>query len=210
MRFLRHSLILLCLFSRAALYAQDAGEDIPIESDWSGYLPSVYSRGDQTFNFNIGPVFPLFYVDSEEGVLPTKMNMGGMAALSYNYFLGPHLFLGGELSGAFFSTEGKNNYFIVPIGARIGYQFIVKRFEFPLMLSAGAALQQRLGGSYFGLYAKPSAGVFFRYSPDWSFGVMTSFWWVPQWTNKPYEGHPKDIDIHGFFLEASIGVRYHF
>ncbi|MDR2144768.1 MAG: hypothetical protein LBP29_10410 [Treponema sp.] len=214
MRFPRQSLVLLCFVLSVSLYAQEE-EAPPIESDWSGYLPSVYSRGDQTFHFHLGLGFPLFYADQEKGILDTKMNLGGLATLSYNYFLNSHWFLGGELSGAFFSTEGKNNYFIVPMGFRAGYQFIFRRLEFPLTLMVGFAPQQRLGGSYFGLFAKPSASVFFRFSPDWSFGINAAFWWVPQWTGKRDEpsvanGNSGNINIHGFFLETSIGVRYHF
>jgi hypothetical protein len=79
----------------------------------------------------------------------------------------------------------------------------------------GAAPQQRLDGSYFGLFVKPSAGVFFRFNPDWSFGINASFWWVPQWTSVRDDPgmvnrHSRAINIHGFFLETSIGVRYHF
>jgi hypothetical protein len=216
MRFPRHLLVLLCLLCCISLFAQEDDEEAPpIESDWSGYLPSLYSRGDQIFNIHLGLGFPLFYADQELGVLDTKMNMGGMASLSYVYFLNAHWFLGGELSGAFFSTEGRNNYFIVPMGFKAGYQFIFRRFEFPLSLMVGVAPQQRLGGSYFGLFAKPSAAVFFRFNPDWSFGINTSFWWVPQWTSVRDDPgmtnrHSDTINIHGFFLETSIGIRYHF
>jgi hypothetical protein len=215
MRFPRHVLVLFCLFFCVSLFAQEDGEDAPIETDWSGYLPNLYSRGDQIFNLHLGLVFPLFYADTEKGVLSTKMNLGGMGALSYIYFLNSHWFLGVELSGAFFSTEGKNNYFIVPMGFKTGYQFIFRRFEFPLSLMVGFAPQQRLGGSYFGFFAKPAAAAFFRFNQDWSFGINASLWWVPQWTGKHddpgmAERHSGTINIHGFFLETSIGVRYHF
>jgi hypothetical protein len=215
MRFPRHLLVLLCLLCCSSLFAQEDDEEAPIESDWSGYLPSLYSRGDQIFNIHLGLGFPLFYADQEFGVLETKMNMGGMASLSYVYFLNAHWFWGGELSGAFFSTVGKNNFFIVPMGFKAGYQFIFRRFEFPLSLMVGAAPQQRLGDSYFGLFVKPSAAAFFRFNPDWSFGINASLWWVPQWTSVRDDPgmanrHSGTINIHGFFLETSIGVRYHF
>jgi hypothetical protein len=193
------------------LFAQeDTEETPPIESDWSEYRPNLYSRGDQTFNMQLGMGFPLFYADQALGVLDTNMNFGGLATLSWNYFLDPHWSLGVEVSGAFFSTKGKNNYYIVPFGFKAGYQLIFRRFEFPLSLMIGAAPQMRLGGSYFGLFARPGAGAFFRFNPDWSFGIFTGFWWVPQWTGKSETGHPGKVNIHGFFLEAGIGARYHF
>jgi hypothetical protein len=188
----------------------DDDEQIPIESDWSGNYATMYTRGDQTFSINLGLVKPLFYYDQQEGRLDTNMKLGGMGSLGYNYFLGPHLFLGGELSGMFASTEGENMYFIVPIGFRIGYQFILRRFEFPLSLLVGFAPQSHLDASYFGFFSKAMASVFFRFNSDWSFGLNTSFWWVPQWTDKRRANYKGDVNIHGFFLEFSLGARYHF
>lgn len=209
MRHQRYPALLLCLLCISVLYAQE-DEEAPIISDWSGYRPNVYSRGDQAFTIGLGLPFPLFLADQEKGVLSPKMNMGGMVALGYSYFLGSRFFLGGELDGAFFSTEGKNNYFIVPMGVKAGFQFVLGRFEFPLSLMIGGAAQQRLGGSYFGLFVKPSASAFFRFNPDWSFGVSTGFWWVPQWTGTRDSDHSGPVNIHGFFIEAVIGARYHF
>jgi hypothetical protein len=211
MRSPRHLLVFLCLLLCVPLFAQEDDEEAPpIESDWSGYLPNLYSRGDQIFNMHLGMAFPLFYADQELGVLDTNMNFGGMVTLSWNYFLDAHWFWGIEVSGAFFSTKGKNNYYIVPMGLRAGYQFIFGRFEFPVSLMAGMAPQLRLGGSYFGLFVKPAASAFFRFNPDWSFGINTGFWWVPQWTGVSYPGHSGKVNIHGFFFEAGIGARYHF
>jgi hypothetical protein len=126
--------------------------------------------------------------------------------------LGPNWYLGGELSGMFASTLGENMYYIVPIGFRAGYQFVLSRFEFPLSLLVGFAPQSYNGRSYFGLFSKPSAGAFFRFNASWSFGLTTSLWWVPQWTNKTREldYQTSTIHTHGFFWEIGFGVRYHF
>lgn len=209
---LRRVVSLSLLLCAVSLYAQeeDTEEPPPVETDWSRYITSGYSRGDQTFGIALGGVFPLFYMDQQKGALETKMNIGGLGALYYNYFLGSHLFWGIELTGAFCSTVAKANYFIVPFGARIGYQFVVKRFEFPLSLMIGMAPQQYQTTSYFGLFAKPAASVFFRFNSEWSFGVTGGFWWVPQWTGKERAGYRGSVSIHGFFAEANIGVRYHF
>ena len=208
MQNVRRALALICLLCGSFLYAQE-GEEAPIESDWSGYLPSLYSRGDQFITISLGLGIPLFYADSYRGITDSNMTLGGVGVLGYGYFLNSNFFWGIELSGAFFSTTGKNNYFIVPIGAKGGWQFIAGRFEFPLSLLVGFAPQQHLDNSYFGFFSKAAASVFFRYSPEWSFGLNSAFWWVPQWTGKVREGH-SGVNIHGFFLEITAGVRYHF
>ncbi|MDR0600549.1 MAG: hypothetical protein LBG84_10830 [Treponema sp.] len=182
---------------------------IPIESDWSA-LSTRYSRGDQTFSISLGLVKPLFYADQEAGYLPSNMNLGGSGSLGWNYFLGTRLFVGGELSGMFASTLGENMYYIVPMGFRVGFQPTVRRFEFPLSVLVGIAPQSHRRLSYFGFFAKSTAGIFFRFHTDWSLGLNTSFWWVPQWTGKRREEHDRPVRIHGFFLEFAIGVRYHF
>jgi len=217
---LRPALLVLMLLSTVFLYAQDVEDDdededggggVNIGTDWSR-AANLYVSGDQTFCINLGLVFPLFFVEQKEGKLSNQMNMGGMGSLAYNYFLGPNWFLGGELGGMFASTTGKNMFYIVPIGFRVGYQFVLSRFEFPLSFLIGFAPQSYNQRSYFGLFAKPGAGAFFRIKPEWSFGLNTSLWWVPQWTGKTRELDYKTnkISVHGFFWEISLGVRYHF
>jgi hypothetical protein len=130
--------------------------------------------------------------------------VGGAGFLTYSIFLNSHVFLGGELGGMFNATLAGNTMFIIPIGFKAGYQFIVNRFEFPLGLTVGFAPQRYLEKGYFGFFLKPIAGGFFRFNPDWSFGINTSWWWVPQW--------PKESDkyINGNFIDITLSARYHF
>jgi hypothetical protein len=133
--------------------------------------------------------------------------------LGYTYFLNAHFFLGGELSGMFCATEGKNMYFIIPIGFRAGYQFVLKRFEFPFCVTIGVAPQTHSQLSFFGLFSKINGAAYFRFNSEWSFGLNTGFWWVPQWTGKTRKtnmGNYSNVSIHGFFWEAGLGARYHF
>jgi hypothetical protein len=204
--------LLLLVFLGGILYAQDddEGDEAPIESDWGAAIPGAYSRGDQTFSIGLGLMIPLFYYLDHGGFTgDMNMGLGGMGALGYNYFFSSHLFIGGELSGAFFGTEGENSYYIVPMGFRVGWQFIFRRFEFPLSFLLGIAPQRRLNDSYLGLFAKPTAGAFFRFNSDWSFGVNAAIWWVPQ-----FHAHDVAMDRyvndHGFFLELGVAARYHF
>ncbi|MDR2701898.1 MAG: hypothetical protein LBB72_05670 [Spirochaetaceae bacterium] len=220
MRFLklvRLLIIPLIIFAGAALiYAQEEEEDdeddkdIYLETDWSSAGAARYSRGDQTFSICLGLVKPLFFIDKQEGYLSTKMNLGGLGSLGYAYFLDSHFFLGAEISGMFASTIGENMYFIVPMGFYGGYQFLLSRFEFPLSLMIGAAPQTFKDFSYFGFFAKSSGAVYFRFNPEWSFGLNTAFWWVPEWTKKTRDGYNGNVKIHGFFWEFKLGARYHF
>lgn len=182
----------------------DNGEEVPIESDWSGLISSRYTRGDQIFTVSAGVVMPMmFWGDS--GILPNKVNpVGGTGFLAYNYFLGPHLFVGGEVGIMFIGTLAENTLFMVPFGLRFGYQLVVKRFEFPVSILFGGARQQYLEQIYFGLFVKPSASVFFRFNPDWSFGINATWWLVPQWP------HESGKDTYGNFLELTLAARYHF
>ena len=218
-KLLRPVFLLLMLSTALFLHAQDAeteeeeeGEEgINIESDWSR-AANLYTRGDQIFCISLGLIQPLFFVEQNEGYFNTQMKLGGMGSLAYNYFINSNWFFGAELSGMFSSTVGENIFYIVPIGARIGYQFILGRFEFPVSFMLGFAPQSYNERTYFGLFSKLGGGAFFRFNSDWSFGLNTYFWWVPEWTSKTrdWDRQTSNINIHGFFWEISIGARYHF
>ena len=173
----------------------------PIDSDWGEYNLSLYNRGDKTFTITLGVLIPTVFSGVEKEGHGIKV--GGTGTLAFSYFLTPSFFVGGELSGMFAATRGKNMLFIVPFGARIGYQFIFRRFEFPLSLMIGAAPQKFLEKGYFGMILKPSASVFWRFNPDWSFGLNTVWWFLPQWPKN------KNNSI-GNFLEVTLSARYHF
>ena len=219
LKVLRSAFLLLMLVSALFLHAQyreGAGDDedeggVNIESDWSR-AANLYNGGDQLICINLGLVQPLFFSEQEEGYLKTQMHLGGFGSLAYNYFLDSHWYLGAELGGMFASTVGRSMFYIVPIGVRGGYQLILNRFEFPLSLMIGFAPQSYNQRTYFGLFSKFAAGAFYRYNAEWSFGLNTSFWWVPEWSdkNRPFASRTTAINIHGFFLEMSLGVRYHF
>jgi hypothetical protein len=192
------------------LAAQDSGEDedpgadspeLPIESDWPEVMPDLYSRGDKIFALSAGFILPMVFVHENGGVKDGNIGLGGSGSLAYAYFFDSHLFLGGELGGMFAPTKAENALFIVPMGLRLGYQFILGRFEFPLSLLVGFAPQTYLEKNYFGFFVKPLASAFWRFNPDWSFGLNAAWWWVPQWGERT---------VHGNFLELTLSARYHF
>lgn len=198
---------LFLIFSGTGLVAQTSAPDEenpdspPIESGWDDYQVTMYSMGDKNFTITLGVIIPTFFsgIDDQGSGLKT----GGTGTLAFNYFLSPNIFLGGELSGMFSGTRGKNMLYIIPFGFRVGYQFIFRRFEFPVSLMIGAAPQKYIAESYFGLILKPGASVFWRFNPDWTFGLNTNWWFVPQW---PKNGQK----ANGNFLEVSLSARYNF
>jgi hypothetical protein len=190
------------LFYTAA--QEETEPDIPIESDWSDIVSSTYSRGDKTFTISLGALFPTVFV-GQSGKIDGNVKIGGTGSLSFNYFLNSVFFVGAEISGMFAPTLGKNMVYIIPIGVRVGYQFVLGSFEFPLALMIGMAPERYLENEgYFGFFMKPSASAFWRFNTSWSFGLNTGWWWVPQWTSNKAE------DVHGNFVELTLSARYHF
>ncbi len=203
-------LMLLAAFAAAAsLGAQETNapapdEKLPIESEWDGYSPSLYNKGDQTFSITLGTIVPLFYMRGTGELAENKTNIGGAGSLSYSYFLSHHFALGGEFGGMFAGTLGGNTLFVMPFGLKATWQFVASPFEFPLSVMVGGASYGYLDTNYFGIIVKPSAGAYWRYNADWSFGINAAYWWLPQWTADNY------TTIYGNMLELTLTARYHF
>ncbi|MCL2065994.1 MAG: hypothetical protein FWG99_00820 [Treponema sp.] len=201
---------ILLFFGLGLLYAQEEDDepdyvDPPIISDWDIYVPELYTYGDQAFIITLGLIFPTVFVNDGK-VIDHNFSppVGGTGSLSYNFFLSPNIFLGGEISGMFNSTLGNNTVFMIPLGVRMGYQFILWRFEFPLTMTLGINWHRYLNLGYFGFYMKGGGSVYFRLRPEWSIGVNANWCWFPEWT----EDRSKNVD--GNIMELTFSVRYHF
>ncbi|MCL2175205.1 MAG: hypothetical protein FWB73_04075 [Treponema sp.] len=182
------------------------GEDPSIESDWYDDLyTDLYVKGDQVFTISLGTVFPAIFGDNK-GLIDPKFTppVGGVGSLSYNYYINSRLFVGGELSGFFIHTLRGNTLFVVPVGARIGTQFIAGRFEFPLIFSLGMTWHTYRDYGYYGFYMKMGAGAYFRPMHDWSFGLTANWGWYPQWAKN------RDHSVDGSFVDIMLSARYHF
>jgi len=215
------TLALCCFAGRGViLYAQDApyDETIPDDNDDEGqtdsnfnrFIPDLYTRGDQTINISLGAVFPTVFLNNGKEIAHNiNPPIGGMLSLAYNYFLGSHFFLGGEVGFATAYTLGENALFIIPIGLRAGWQFVFRRFEFPLYAAIGIAPQRYLDYGYFGMYLKGALSAYYRFHPKWSFGLIVDWSWYPQWPMKDGVRTPeKDIDAN--FIGVFLSARYHF
>jgi len=199
-------LIVFLIFCGLSLYAQEGGyqeedpdDSIP-EEEWDEIIIAEYSPGDRNFVVSLGTVIPLFFTGIDNN--QHGLSIGWYGSLAFNYFITPRIFFGGELSGMFISTRGGNMLYIVPIGARVGYQYSYKRFEFPVSIMIGVAPQKYLEKGYFGPIVKPGASAFWRYNPEWSFGINGVWWFVPQW---PKNGN----NTYGNFFELTLSARYH-
>jgi len=199
-------LILFLIFSGLSLFAQegDPPEDEPDEpfpeEEWDEIIIAEYSPGDRNFIVSLGAVIPLFFsgIDNNQHGL----SLGWFGSLAFNYFITPRIFVGGELSGMFISTRGGNMLYIVPLGARVGYQFSYRRFEFPVSLMIGVAPEKYLEKGYFGPIVKPGVSAYWRFNPEWSFGLNGVWWFVPQWPENRKNSF-------GNFFELTLSARYH-
>jgi hypothetical protein len=197
--------ILMLVILPVLLYAQEEDEEPSDDSEWDFYETDFYSAGDKAFTVSAGIIFPTFFL--RDGV---KINhnltppIGYTGSLGYTFFMNSRFFAGGEIQGMFIATLARNSLFIIPIGARLGYQFILSRFEFPISVALGAAFHRYLDLGYFGFYLKGGAGAYFRFNADWSFGINAGWGWFPEWT--PREG--ESIDAH--IVDVLLSVRYHF
>ena len=198
----------LLIFFTVLLYSQEQEQDededqiIMPDRDYSYFRPV---SGDQVILMSAGTIFPAVFINQGD-VINHNFNppVGGNLNLSYNYFLMPGFFVGGEVSFLFMSTLGKNTAYFIPLGVRTGYQFSIWRLEFPVTLSLGMVWQRYLDLSYYGLYLKAGASAYFRFNEDWSFGLNTAFGWFPEWTSD------KKKNVDGFIVDLTLSVRYHF
>lgn len=175
-------------------------EDDAITSDDSyiedeEFIYKMNQKGDQFIKIGLMVNIPLKPPASQ-------LKVGGSGTLGYMRFLNSNLAVGGDASFAYMTTVGENVFTCIPLMAKVMYQFTFHKFEFPITLGIGGAFQNYIGESYFGLIIKPEVGAFFRYSPDWSFGINVGWNMMPQWT--------KDSSYFGVIMDTGITARYHF
>jgi hypothetical protein len=199
---------LILLFSFTLLYAQandPPSSEPPDGGDWDYYNPDSYTHGDQTFIISLLTIFPVVFIN-EGNVMKNNFNppVGGAGCLSYNYFFTNNIFLGGEINGSFIPTMGNNMYYGILLGARTGYQFYIWRLEFPLNITLGMAWHQYLNFKNYSFYIKGGGAAYFRYNAEWSFGIHSNWYWIPQRTNDPSK------NVYGNMVDLLLSVRYHF
>ena len=166
-------------------FAQEAAEtqepETPsAQAPIAAYVYEPIRKGDQFIRMGLQLGIPLFNTS------PNKF------AIKPNIYFTFHL------------TRGSNLYFAIPFTINSGYTFAIEKFRIPLTFGIGGDFQSYNGTRYFSLFFRPQAGVFYQYSPEWSFGGELSWDIVPQWY--------KDSSFNrtGNFLNIGFAARYHF
>jgi len=59
------------------------------------------------------------------------------------------------------------------------------------------------------MYLKATASAFFRYNPNWSFGISVDWSWFPQWPKEDGKRVPQK-DINANIIGVTLCARYHF
>ncbi len=155
----------------------------------------INQKGDQTINIGLAADYAMY---------PRKLGWGGSATLGYNRNLSSTLAVGASMDFNYFRTTGSNIYYMVPIMAKGIFQIAFGRFEIPISVSVGGALESYLDKVYFGPIAKPEIGLFYRYSADWSLGITAGATVTPQIYKDTSQNRT------GTAAYAGLTLRYHF
>lgn len=185
-------LLCLCIFSITMVFAQTETENT--EED---FVYKMNQKGDQHIHLDLNLDIP-YKPDI------SHLKLGGEGTLGYNRLITDSIMLGGEVSFAYNTTIGDNIFYAVPLLFKVTYQFTSKKLEIPLSLGIGGSFQNYVDRTYFGLTIKPEIGVFYRQSPDWSFGVRTGLFIMPQWYKN------SENNYLGIIQDIGLAVRYHF
>ena len=153
--------------------------------------------GDQFIALKLMPLIPLNF--------DKQLAVGGALSLGYHRFLTQFIAVGADVMFAYNTTIGSNLFTVIPLTVGITFQPYIWRFEFPITLNVGAALENYLQYNYFpGLILKGEAGCFYRMNENWSFGLECQLMYLPQW----YSDSSKNDYYLG--ITATVGARYHF
>jgi len=195
-------LLILLLGLPVMLCAQD---DDSQDDLWDDFAYDAFVKGDRTFTISLGIVFPTVFVNQGEiKYHQIDPPVGGTGSLGINYFFNPRFFIGGEVAGMFLPTLGGNILYVIPLGFRVGTQFILGRFEFPINAVIGMVWRTYMDLGHYGFYLKASASALFRATNDWAFGLTSSWYYFPEWTSK------KSEDVFGNIVDLTLIARYQF
>ena len=179
---------------------EESGEDIEFRTS-----NNLNEPGDQyikiglmvTFPLNFGGDFPMY----KDGKLAT----GGAGMIGYHRFITSWWAAGLNIYFGYHPTLGENIFTYIPFVLDTTFQPAYKSFEFPITLGVGAAMENYLSRTYFpGLILRGAAGVFYRVTPSWSFGIEGDYMYMPQW----YSDSSKND--YGLFGSVLLTARYHF
>jgi len=212
--FMKRFFALFCavfLISALAFADEDINNDIDQEPNQkeeeapSKLTFNLNEPGDQyiriglmvTDPLNFGGTFPLY----KDG----QMAIGGAGMLGYHRFLTSWFAFGLDVYFGYHPTLQENIFTYIPLVANVTFQPTIWKFEFPITVGLGGAMENYLSRTYFpGLVFKAQAGMYYRATPSWSFGTEFDFMCMPQKYNN------SEYDDCGIFGSLALAVRYHF
>jgi len=190
------SLLSVIILISTALFAADEYDDGDIYDD--GYDYEQNGTGDQFLKIDLAANFPLNFGD--------KLYIGIGASAGYYYFINRYFAVGGDAIIGWNNTIGEKPLVTVPVTFGVMAQPYIGKFEFPFMLNIGFASISCQNLTYFpSLALKGTAGIFYRFSETWSFGISSTTYWIPMWV----AGKPEKND-NGLFTNLGLSLRYHF
>ncbi len=194
------------LLVATAVFAQENAPETDEEDDITYTIDyNLNQPGDQYINIALMVTFPMNFGGSFPLYRTGQLNTGGAGMLGYHRFITSWLAWGIDINFGYNPTIGSNIFTYVPIMFNLTLQPWFKRFEFPITLGVGAAMESYLSRTYFpGLAVKGDAGIFYRATPSWSFGAAYDFMYLPQWYDDP------QYNDYGIFSSIMLAARYHF
>jgi hypothetical protein len=169
-----------------------------------------YTQGSQTFSINAGLLIPLFVFFPQQAdtlvPLSNQLSLGGFGSLEWATYLNNRWSLGVGLAGTFSATPQSNTHSLIPITANLTYNILFNSFEVPVFFGAGFLANRVDNQVYFGMVAKLGTGLFWNMDAEWSFGIRTEYWLVPE----VYFGDQAEKTALGNFLDIGLSAKFHF
>ena len=179
---------------------EDGEKDVVIKTNINLNEP-----GDQYIKIGLMVTWPLNFGGSWPLYREGKMSIGGAGMLGYHRFITSWWAVGLDVYFGYHPTLGENIFTYIPLVLNTTIQPTFKKFEFPITVGIGAAMENYLSRTYFpGLVLRASAGAFFRATPSWSFGLEGDFMYMPQWYDD------SKYNDYGIFSSLVMSARYHF
>lgn len=161
--------------------------------------------GDQFIKIDLMTTAPLNFGGSFPLYRNGKLSLGGAGSLGYHRFITSWFAFGLNVKFGYNPTIGENIFTYIPILLDFTFQPAFGRLEFPITLAVGGAMENYLSNTYFpGLTLEGQAGVYYRATPSWSFGIESNVMYMPQW----YSDSSKND--YGVFGSLGLSARYHF
>lgn len=204
----------IMLLNIGVLSAQEGGgnDETPFEPQ---IRTNQRAMGDQTFAITMGLYFPLFTVLTndwplygyEAGTYKTKLSMGGTGGLAYSFYVSERIKVGLQVAGSFAKDINGNFAYSIPIDVKGSYEFHPwSRITIPLHLAVGIAMTSwKQDNFYVDPIIRPGFGVYFDWNFEWSFGMDTTWWFIPQ-----IGVDDKSQRSIGNFMDLTLTAEYHF